>query len=225
MKKTILFKSVVSMLLISNFGLAQLQVTTQEKSNGLTFINLETQTGIYKGKASIYGKQKDPKDGSGLIIINDIELSTGIIEFDLAGSRAEDAHPESRGFLGLAFRINKDNSAYDCFYLRAANGRADDQLQRNHTVQYIAPPDFHWPKLREETPGKYETYVDMVPKEWTHVKISIEDDRAEIFVHNAIQPTMVVNGLLNKEKSGKLALWVGPGTDAYFANLNIIKLN
>ena len=211
------------MLLVSNFAMCQLQVTTHEGDQGLTYVNLDIQTGIYKGNAAIYGKQKDPEKGSSLILINGMEFSTGVVEFDLAGSRSEDSHPQSRGFLGLAFRIGEDNTAYDCFYLRAANGRADDQLQRNHTVQYMAVPGFEWPKLREETPGKYETYVDMVAKEWTHVKIIIEENRAEIYVHDATQPTMMVNGLLGKEKSGKLALWVGPGTDAYFSNLKIVK--
>ncbi|NJB71613.1 hypothetical protein GGR42_002075 [Saonia flava] len=224
MKKLILLNSIFLTLLISNFGIAQLQVTTQENYKGLTFINVETQTGIYKGNAAVYGKQKGSEEGSGLIIINDIEFSTGVIEFDLAGSRAADAPAQMRGFLGLAFRISEDNSSYDCFYLRALNGRSDNQLQRNHTVQYIAPPDFEWSKLREESPGVYETYVDMVPKEWTHVKIIVEENRAEIYVHNATQPTMIVNSLLGKEKSGKLALWVGPGTDAFFANLKITKL-
>lgn len=216
--------SFLAVLLSSNILLSQIQISTTENHEGLSFVNLETQTGIYKGEAAVYGKQKESDKGSGLMIIDDLTLSTGVIEFDLAGGRSEDSHPQSRGFLGLAFRISEDNSAYDCFYLRAANGRADDQLQRNHTVQYFSSPDNHWPKLREETPGKYETYVDMVPNEWTHVKIIIEENRAEIYVHNATQPTMMVNDLLGTNTSGKVALWVGPGTDAYFSNLLITKL-
>ena len=225
MKKSIHLKTILLVLLISNYCFAQLQVSNQESYSGLTFVNVETQAGTYKGQAAIYGKKKNPEKGSSLILINDIELSSGIIEFDLAGSRAEDSNPQSRGFLGLAFRVSDDNTAYDCFYLRAANGRADNQLQRNHTVQYMALPGYEWPKLRKETPGKYEAYVDMIPKEWTHIKVIIEDDSAEIYVHGSTQPTMIVNKLLGTKKSGKLALWVGPGTDAYFANLKITKTN
>ncbi len=225
MKKQISHTSILLVLLISNYCFGQLQISTLEKTSNLTFINVETKNMVFKGEAAIYGKAIASEKGSSLILIDDVEVSNGVIEFDLAGSRSKDSNPMSRGFLGLAFRISKNNSTYNCFYLRAANGRAKTQLQRNHTVQYMASPDFDWRKLRTETPGKYETYVDMVPLEWTHVKIIIEDDSAEIYVHNATQPTLVVNELLTTEKSGKLGLWVGPGTDAYFANLKITKTN
>lgn len=225
MKKQISLTSILLVLFISNYCFGQLQISNQEKPLDLTFINVETKNMVFNGEAAIYGKATATENGTSMILINDVELSNGIIEFDLAGSRSKDSNPMSRGFLGLAFRISENNAAYDCFYLRAANGRAKTQLQRNHTVQYIALPDFEWRKLRTETPGKYETYVDMVPLEWTHVKIIIENDSAEIYVHNATQPTLVVEELLGTEKNGKLGLWVGPGTDAYFANLKITKTN
>lgn len=213
-------------MLISSTALAQIQISGNVSTTALSFVNLETKSLMFKGEAAIYGKQIDPKNGSSLMLIDGISLATGIVEFDMAGSRSEGSHPSSRGFLGVAFHVKKDkeNEAYDCFYLRAANGRAEDQLQRNHTAQYVAVPSFEWPKLREESPGKYESYVDMVPNEWTHIKVVIKDDRAELYVHYALQPTLIVEGLLGKEKTGGIALWVGPGTDAYFANLKITKL-
>ena|SRR5258708_28541659 len=42
-------------------------------------------------------------------------------------------------------------------------GRADDQLRRNHSTQYISEPEWPWPRLRSEAPGVYESYVDLVP--------------------------------------------------------------
>jgi hypothetical protein len=133
------------------------------------------------------------------MLIDGAMLQSGIVEFDLAENRAENTNPMNRGFLDLAFRINEENYNYNCFYLWPENGRADDQLQRNHTVQYIASPDFEWSKLRTETPVKYETYADMIPKEWTQVKVIIEDNRAEIYVNNASQPTMMVIELLGQK--------------------------
>lgn len=51
-----------------------------------------------------------------------------------------------RGFVGVAFRVNldasKDAPKYECFYLRPTNGRADDQVRRNHSTQYISYPAF-----------------------------------------------------------------------------------
>lgn len=230
MKKTISFKGILLVFFfLSQFCVAQLsteineQISASENYSELTLVNVEMKNETLHGQPAIFAKAIDPRAGTPLILINDVELSNGIIELDIAGIRSEDSNPMSRGFLGIAFRISDDNSAYDCFYLRAANGRAATQLQRNHTVQYMASPNFDWRKLRTETPGKYETYVDMEPKAWTHVKIIVAGNRAEIYVHGATQPTMVVEELLGTQESGKLALWVGPGTDAYFANLKITK--
>jgi hypothetical protein len=52
-------------------------------------------------------------------------------------------------------------SGFECFYLRPTNGRADDQVRRNHSVQYISFRGFPWYRL--ESPEKYESYTDLVP--------------------------------------------------------------
>jgi hypothetical protein len=49
---------------------------------------------------------------------------------------------------------------------------------RNHSTQYTAFPAFPWHKLRNENPGVYESYVDLVPGEWTHVKIEVDGTQA-----------------------------------------------
>jgi hypothetical protein len=36
--------------------------------------------------------------------------------------------------------VAADPSKYECFYVRPSNGRADDQLRRNHSAQYISMP-------------------------------------------------------------------------------------
>jgi hypothetical protein len=77
------------------------------------------------------------------------------------GGPREGAPPDTRGFLGIAFRIQDRGSRYECFYLRITNGRADDQLRRNHATQYVSVPAFPWNRLREENPGVYESYVEI----------------------------------------------------------------
>nr|WKN38266.1 hypothetical protein K4G66_06070 [Tunicatimonas sp. TK19036] len=163
--------------------------------------------------------------GSELAIVKlpNSNFEDGIIEFEMASNRAIDAHPENRGFAGMAFHVSEDNSALDCIYLRATNGRAEDQVRRNHTVQYFALPDFHFPVLREKFPEKYETYVDVVPNAWIKLKIVVEGRTAKLYVANQSQPTLIVSEMLNKNTSGDIALWVGGGTIAYFANVKITK--
>src|SRR5262249_17927034 len=142
-------------------------------------------------------------------------------EIDITGDTTADASPTARGFVGIAFRVADDASKYECIYLRPKNGRAQDQLQRNHSTQYISVPGFPWEKLRAETPGKYESYVDLVPGEWTKIKVVVSGDKAQLFVNGASQPALVVNDLKQTPSSGAIALWIGPGTIAHFANLRI----
>ncbi|MDZ4797295.1 MAG: hypothetical protein SGI92_03970 [Bryobacteraceae bacterium] len=94
---------------------------------------------------------------------------------------------------------------------------------RNHSVQYIAIPEWPWRRLREETPKKYETYVDLVPGEWTKVKIEVRGDKAKLYVGGAVQPTLIVNDLKHGPGRGALALWIDPGTVAHFASLRVSK--
>jgi hypothetical protein len=108
-----------------------------------------------------------------LAAIEGLDFDNGVIEAEIAGAPMAGAFAGARGFVGLAFRLQNDMRTYDAFYLRPTNGRAEDQVRRNHSVQYIAHPDWPWFRLRKETPEKYESYVDLVPGEWTRVKIEV----------------------------------------------------
>jgi hypothetical protein len=110
-------------------------------------------------------------------------------------------------------------SHYEAFYLRPTNGRADDQLRRNHSTQYISHPDFPWDRLRREHPGVYESYVDLVPGEWTKIRIVVSGEKARLFVHGAEQPVLIVNDLKHGQSRGRVALWIGNGTEAWFSNV------
>jgi len=155
-------------------------------------------------------------------ILEGVEFHDGIIQVDVAGMPAEGAGGGARGFIGIVFRMAPDLSRHERIYLRPTNGRADDQERRNHSVQYVSYPDFPWQKLRNETPSKYETYADLVPGEWTKLKIEVRGDKARIYVHDVEQPTLIVNDLkLGADAKGSIALWINPSTEGYFSNLRI----
>ena len=165
------------------------------------------------------GQSNDGEDK--LAVIPGARLHNGVIEVDIAGRPSEGAQEQARGFVGMAFRVAADVRRFECLYIRPANGRADDQLRRNHSTQYISFPDHPWHKLREETPGNYEAYADMVPGQWTKLKITVEGDGARLFVGGAEQPTLIVNDLKHGDREGGVALWIGPGTEGFFANLKV----
>jgi hypothetical protein len=154
--------------------------------------------------------------------IKGLDFSNGVIEAELAGTPAPGAAEGARGFVGVAFRLQADNETFDAFYLRPTNGRADDQERRNHAAQYISHPEWPWFRLRQETPAKYESYVDLIPGEWTKIKIEVRGSRARLYVHGNEQPTLIVNDVKSgAQRKGAVALWLGPSTVAHFRNLTV----
>jgi hypothetical protein len=168
-----------------------------------------------------------------LAIVKTSDFKDGTIEADVAGVPRQGAKPSTRGFVGIAFRVQghiqdhvqdhvqDHGSRYEAFYLRMTNGRADDQLQRNHSAQYVSQPEFPWQRLREENPGMYESYVDLVAGAWTRIRIVVSGSNAQLYVNNADQPSLIVNDLKLGETHGPVALWTGSDTEAYFSNLTI----
>ena len=102
-------------------------------------------------------------------VIKDALFRDGTIEVDLAGQPAAGAGLDVRGFIGISFRIQGDGR-YEYIYLRPTNGRADDQVRRNHSTQYSSYPDFDFARLRQEAPEKYESYVDLRPRRLDQVQ-------------------------------------------------------
>ena len=202
-------------------------------TDGLTLIRAKAEPATHQGKQGLRVtvsdealKQAKPGDGelNPLAVIQGLEFSNGVIEAEIAGAPAPGAGEGARGFIGIAFRMQKDMQTYDAFYLRPTNGRADDQVRRNHSAQYISNPAWPWPRLRKETPEKYEAYVDLEPGVWTKVKIEVRGEQARLYVHDQPQPTLIVNDVkTGAQGAGAVALWVGPGTIAHFRNVTIRK--
>jgi hypothetical protein len=186
--------------------------------------NVKAEPVTYLGRAAMRVTDAGPEsldDAGRLGIVLGSSFQDGTIEVNLSGDTAPNAPPEWRGFVGIAFRVAADRSHFECLYLRPKNGRSEDQLQRNHSVQYISIPGFGWQKLRSESPGKYESYVDLVPGQWTQVKIQVAGSRARLYVNAAEQPVLMVNDLKQPSVNGSIALWVGRGTIAHFSALKV----
>jgi hypothetical protein len=160
-----------------------------------------------------------------LAVIDGSDFGSGVIEAEIAGRPAPGAVEGARGFVGIAFRVQKDLRTYDAFYLRPTNGRAEDQERRNHATQYIAHPEWPWFRLRKETPGRYESYVDLVTGAWTKIRIEVQGAKARLFVHGQEQPALIVNDVKSgADARGAVALWIGAGTVAHFRDLVVRPL-
>lgn len=187
--------------------------------------NIILQKATYKGKKAIRIYSQD-LNATEVVLLKDVAFLNGVIEIDLAGAVQPGADSTFRGFIGLAFRVqHQDSLHYECFYLRPTNGRAEDQLRRNHSTQYISHPQYPWYRLRKEFPGKYESYTDLEAGEWTHVKIIVMGKEARLYINHATQPSLIIKDLKLEPAKGAIGLWVGPGTDGYFRNLKLSQTN
>jgi hypothetical protein len=220
----------LALLCLATSSLSLAETLPLDSTAGLQLIHVKAEAATFKGRRAVRITDDAPpttNDAGRLAIVSNTSLQDGTIEADLTGDVMPGVGPGARGFVGLVFRAAADGSdgasKFECFYLRPTNGRADDQVRRNHSAQYISVPGFPWQLLREKFPEMYESYVDLQPGEWTKVKIEVKGDHARLFVNGAAQPTLIVNDLKQPVASGAVGLWVGPGTVAHFADLRITK--
>ena len=156
--------------------------------------------------------------------IKGIDFRNGSIEVKVLSRLVKNAPEFARGFIGVAFRINDSNTKFECIYLRPVNARVDDQVRRNHSIQYFSYPDYKFDRFRKESPEKYESYTDMEMNKWITLRIEVKDAQAKLFIDKNQQPSLIVNDLKHgANASGSIAFWVETGTEGYFRDLKITK--
>jgi len=214
------FYSVTTMTRAALLVLLSVSLSAQSPDR-LTGKNVSIAQTNYKGRSALQiMATPGAANASSYAVVKDAVFRDGTIEVDLAGQPAAGAGDFARGFIGIAFRLEGDGK-YEYIYLRPTNGRADDQVRRNHSTQYSSYPDFDFARSRQEAPGRYESYVDLQPGVWTKYKIEVERRKARLYVNGAEQPCLIVDDMKLEPKEGGVALWVGPGTEGYFSNLKI----
>ena len=153
-----------------------------------------------------------------------VEFKDGTIEVRVLSKLQPTAPELARGFIGVAFRVNDDNSKFECIYIRQTKVRDNNQVRRNHSIQYFSYPDYKFSRLRKEAPEQYESYADMGLNEWIKLKIVVKGLQAKLFLNDNKEPALIVNDLKHgAELSGAIGLWVDVGTEGFFSDLKISK--
>ncbi len=170
----------------------------------------------YQGRKAVR-LNSDAPDSAGYATVTGTNFRDGSIDLDVA------TVPDhvSPGFIGIAFRIGQNPSHYESFYIRPGNSVADDQARRNHSVQYVSEPHFGWEYLRRRWPFIYESWADLTPHAWTHLRVEVHGRKAQVFLNGSPHPSLIVDGLKGEELRSPVALWSYSGEDSYFANLKI----
>lgn len=156
------------------------------------------------------------KEGNGVVWVEGTEFAQGTIEVDVRGRDVL-----QRSFIGIAFH-RKDDTSYEAVYLRPFNFRATEPDRHQHAVQYIAVPDYDWPRLRKEFPEEFENPVDasVSPADWVPLRVVVAGQRIQIYVGGVTAPALEARKLGSYDR-GAVGLWTGNNSDGDFANLKI----
>ncbi|AMC94537.1 hypothetical protein AOC36_11305 [Erysipelothrix larvae] len=188
-------------------------------------INTEITTEMLEGEQAICvlkGEHIIEYDEPTYAKLLNCDFHNGIIKVKVLSRILQDAPELARGFIGLAFRINEDDTQFESIYIRPTNGRCELQKRRNCSTQYFSYPNHKYNQLRIEAPGEYESYADMGLDEWIDFKIEVIDTRAKLYLHNSKYPVLIVNDLkLGAHQKGSIGLWVDVGTQGFFKDLRI----
>lgn len=158
-------------------------------------------------------------DKPSFVLLPDI-VTDARIEVDICARLLPDAPDYARGFIGLAYRVQPDLSAYESVYLRPTNGKRHrpEPPRDQRAVQYYAYPDWPFDVLREQEPGRFEAAADIGLDQWHRLAVTIAGPNFDVSVDG--KPTLHGEGKM-EPRSGRIGLWVDIGTEGYFSNLSM----
>lgn len=150
----------------------------------------------------------------------------GTIEVKMLSRLLPDAPDFARGFIGIAFRINQDDTAFESFYVRPTNGRIDDPIRKNRSVQYFSYPKYTFDYFRTLGITDFEGPADIGLDEWISLKAVIKEAKAAFYVNDSEEPVLVVDKMKHgAEAKGAIGFFVDIGTEAFFKDLKITAID
>jgi hypothetical protein len=133
-------------------------------------------------------------------------------------------YPPAAGFIGIFFRVNDENTAFESIYLRPKVGRINNQMARNHAVQYFSYPHAKFETLRKNYPaGAYEGSAPVALNEWITMRVEVNGETAEMFINDLKYSSFIVDKMLGKNPKGGVGLYVDIATIGYFKDLKVTK--
>ncbi|WP_207695166.1 hypothetical protein DOK67_0001302 [Enterococcus sp. DIV0212c] len=146
----------------------------------------------------------------------------GIIEVKMLSCLLPDAPDFARGFIGIAFRINDDDTRFESFYVRPTNGRIDDPVRKNRGVQYFSYPKYTFDYFRNLGITDFEGPADIGLDEWISLKAVINGAKGEFYLNDSEKPVLVVENMKHgADARGAIGFFVDIGTEAFFKELKI----
>ncbi len=178
----------------------------------LTVFGLQAQTIPFTtDNWQLMGGQAIEKEGQqaymGNAMLKDVEFLNGTIEVDVFVTG-------QRSFPGIFFRM-QDGGNYELFYIRPhkLDGMHFDALQYT--------PVFHNVSCWQLYHGEgYTKEVVMPAKEWVQLKIEVSGSKAQVYVGDRPQASLVIHQLEQAVKGGRIGGYGPSNGTAYFANFS-----
>ena len=155
----------------------------------------------YKGQQAIYLQ-------GGSITLKNGTFFNGTIEYDIQLK-------ETQAFPGVYFRINDSDA--EQFYIRPHQSGNPDANQAVPLTKGISPWQLYYGE-------KYSFAYDYNFEDWTHVKLVVNNDRAQVYLDHAEKPNLSWK-LFHAPKEGKLAITGGNAQAMHLANIKIDRDN
>lgn len=153
--------------------------------------------------------------------VRDLTLRDGDVTLRLCSRLLPDAPAHARGFAGLVFRADRDDAAFEGFYVRPTNGRScPDPDRRRHGCQYFAFPGFPFSWFRERGLEGYEAPADIDLDEWITIRAELRGARAAFYINGT--PALTVPALLHGGGVfGGVGIFVDVGTECFVSELSV----
>ena len=163
-------------------------------------------------------------DTDSIAKLKNSDFHNGTIEVKMLSRLLPDAPEFARGFIGIAFRIASDNSAFESFYIRPTNSNTSDIVRRAHGCQYFSFPKYTFAYFRENNISDYENPISNGLNEWINLKAVINDAHADFYLNDVL--TLTVEDLKRGENSrGAVGFFVDIGTEAFYKDLKIFNID
>lgn len=187
-----------------------------------TYLPIHTNVIYHDDCIEVIKKDKTAPDENTYLKSTLYDFHNGTIEVDVKSKLTKDAPEYARGFIGIVFRANENDSEFESFYIRPTNGmHCTDPVRKSHGCQYFSYPGYTFAYFREFDINEYENAVDTIALEkWAHIKAEIDDDKGTFFVDQ--KKVLEVNGFKHgADARGAVGLYVDIGTDGFFKNLKV----
>ena len=161
-------------------------------------------------------------DENTLVRLKDCDFHNGTIKVKMLSRLLPDAPDFARGFIGIVYRVNDNNSEFESFYIRPTNGMTDDPVRKSHGCQYFSYPGYTFSYFREFNITKYEAPIHNGLDEWVQLKAVIRDETAEFYLNDETEPVLTVKDMKHgKDAKGSVGFFSEIGTEAFFKDLEI----